>query len=68
MRAWTLRILALLGVAGSGVWIGSSPKEIEPYVTLTGAIAGVLAMFRDRPTAEITLAFRKQSEHDQAFV
>ncbi len=51
MLSWILRILALLGVAGCGIWIGTSPREVEPYITLTGAIAGVLAMFRDKPKA-----------------
>lgn len=58
----------MLGVAGCGVWIGMSPREPEPYVTLVGAIAGVLAMFRDKPQANVTLSLRQQSEHMQAFV
>ena len=68
MRSWILRFLALLGVAGSGIWIGTSPHEVEPYVTMVGAIAGVLAMFRDRPKANVTMSFRPQGEHIQAFV
>ena len=68
MRHWIFRFLALLGVAGCGFWIGSSPREVEPYVTLLGAIAGVLAMFRDRPKADVILSFRPQQEHLQAFV
>ncbi len=68
MRSWILRFLALLAVAGSGVWIGTSPHEVEPYVTLVGAIAGVLAQFRDRPKANVTLSFRPQGEHMEAFV
>lgn len=68
MRSWTLRMLALLGVGGCGVWIGTSPKDVEPYITLAGAIAGVLAMFREQPRAEVTLALRDQNEHIQAFV
>jgi hypothetical protein len=68
MRSWILRVLALLGVAGSGIWIGTSPKDMEPYITLTGAIAGVLAMFRDRPKANVVLSLRPQGQHFQAFV
>jgi|ERR1039458_8594606 hypothetical protein len=68
MRFWILRFLALLGVAGSGIWIGTSPKTVQAYVTLTGAIAGVLAMFRDKPKADVTLAFRPQGQHIQAFI
>jgi hypothetical protein len=68
MRSWILRFLALLGVAGCGIWIGKSPREVEPYVTLVGATAGVLAMFRDRPKANVTLSFRPQGAHMEAFV
>jgi hypothetical protein len=68
MRSWILYVLALLGVAGSGIWIGTSPKAVEAYITLIGAIAGVLAMFRDRPKANVALSFRPQGQHFQAFV
>ena len=68
MRSWTLYFLALLGVAGSGIWIGTSPKSVEAYITLIGALAGVLAMFRDKPKANVTLSLRPQSQHFQAFV
>jgi hypothetical protein len=65
---WILRILALLSVGGAGIWIGTSPHDVEPYITLIGAIAGILAMFRDRPKANVVLSFRPQSQHQQAFV
>ena len=68
MRSWILRSLALLAVAGSGIWIGTSPHDVEPYVTLVGSIAGVLAMFRDAPKAEVILSFKALGEHSQAFV
>lgn len=68
MRSWVFRFLALFGVAGCGVWIGISPKEPEPYITLLTAIASVLALFRDRPHADVILAFRPQSQHQQAYV
>jgi hypothetical protein len=68
MIYWVLRFLALLSVAGAGVWIGTSSHSIEPYLTLIGAIAGVLALFRDKPKADVTLSFRPQNQHMQAFV
>jgi len=68
MISWILRFLALLVVAGSGIWIGTSPHDVEPYVVLVGAIAGVLAMFRGKPKANVTMSFRPQNEHMQAFI
>ena len=67
----TLFILALLGVAGSGIWIGKSPHKIEPYIALITAISGAMVTVRDKPKAakaDVTLSFRPQGGHMQAFV
>jgi hypothetical protein len=53
-----LKLLAVLSVAGCGIWIGRQPKETEPYVTLLGTFSGLLLLIRDRKAPHIVASIQ----------